>query len=213
MTFAELQTDVFRRLREATTSGVYFSTEDIKEAINAGYMELSDASEWYEEALEIDLLKDRPYYDLFALIGAIFLSIKPAFDESANRWLIPSTVRALDGNDRQWDRVQGRPARIFMRGLRWLGLYPKTNADGTLVKLYYTRLPEFLCEPGDEPGFPEAYHDGIVQFALADLYAQDGETALAVAAWQTYLGFETQLQQWVDGRMRRPLTRVLGGVS
>lgn len=39
MTFAELETDTFRRIREATGSGVYFSTNDIRDAINAGCRE------------------------------------------------------------------------------------------------------------------------------------------------------------------------------
>lgn len=211
MTFAEIQAEIRRRVRESTDSGIFFSTEDIKEAANAGYMELSDATEWCEDAREIDLLKDRPYYDLFTLIGAFFLSIKPAFDEETSRWLVPSTVRALDGNDRRWERVVGRPVRLFMRGLRWLGLYPRVNADGTTIKVYFTRLPEMLCDDDDEPGFPEAFHDGIVEFALADLFAQDGETGHAVAAWKEYLTVEARLQQWVDGRLQRPLTRVLGG--
>lgn len=213
MTFAEMQTEVFRRLREASCSGVYFSTYDIQDAINAGYMEASDATEWLEEYLEIDLLKARPYYDLFTLIGCNFLSIKPIFDEGSNRWLRPSNVRGLDNCDRRWERVVGTPQRFVLRGLRWLGLFPRTNADSGVEKLYYTRLPEPLCADDDEPGFPEAYHTLCVDFALADLWAQDAESKLALGAWGDYLEGEGKLQLWVNGREARPLTRVLGGTG
>lgn len=214
MTFAELQADTHRRIREASGSGVYFSVEDIKAAINAGYMELSDATEWLEEFYDLDLLKGRPYYDLFATIGPGFLSIKPAFDTERNRWLQPVAVRALDGNDRQWERVVGTPQRIFMRGIRWLGLYPRTNAEGVdRVRQYHTRLPEFMCHDDDEPGFPEAYHIGCGDFARAELFAQDGETKLALAAWNDYLAVETALEQWVNGRTQRPGVHVFGGGS
>lgn len=213
MTFLELQQETHRLLREADCGGIYFSTEDIREAINAGYMELSDSAEWLEESLEIELLKSRPYYDLFTLITCGFLSIKPALDENRHRWLLPSTVRGLDGNDRRWERVVGTPQRIFLRGLRWLGLYPRTNADGDRLKVYYTRLPEPLCADTDEPQFPEAYHMGCVYFALADLFAEDGETKLALDAWTDYLAMEAGLQRWVDGRMDRPITRVFGAVT
>lgn len=214
MTKAELRTDVKRRLREASESGIYFADGDIDDAVNAGYMELSDAAEWFEEFLDISLLKDRPYYDLWSIIGPSFLSIKPAFDTSRHRWLQPVTVRQLDGNDRRWERVVGTPQRIFLRGLRWLGLYPRTNAEGAdTVRAYYTRLPEFLCQDTDEPGFPETYHVGCVYFALADLWAQDGETALALGAWTDYLAVESALTGWVQGRTDRPLMRVLGGMA
>ena len=213
MTFAELQTETFRRIREAVGSGVYFSTEDIKDALNDGYAELSDVTEWFEEYLEIDLLRRRPYYDLFSLIGRSFLSIKPAFDEQVNRWLIPSTVRGLDDHDRRWERVVGRPQRLILRGIRWLGLYPRTEADGTTIKVYYTRLPEPLCADDDEPGFPEGYHQGLVAYALCDLFAQDGESRLSEAAWAEYLGYEHQLQQWVQHRPSRPLMHVMGSAT
>lgn len=214
MTFAEQKADVFRRIREATGSGVYFSTQDIGDAINAGYMELSDASEWQEEFLDIALLKDRPYYDLWSIIGLSFLSVKPGFDTSRNRWLEPSTVRALDEQDPRWERVVGTPQRTFLRGIRWLGFYPRTHTEGTdRIRQYYTRLPEPLCEDDDEPGFPEDFHVGCQHFALADLFAQDGETRLALAAWQDYLAIETALIGWVQGRTDRPMVRIMGGGS
>ena len=213
MTFVELKDETFRQVREATGSGVYFSTDDIGAAVNAGYAELSDATEWCEEYVTIDLLKSRPYYDLFALIGCGFLSIKPGFHEDTNRWLIPSTVRALDGNDRRWERVVGTPQRVFLRGLRWLGLWPRTTADSGTLKQYYTRLPVPLCLDTDEPGFPEAYHIGCVHFALADLYAQDGETKRALGAWADYLAIEDSLMLWVNRKIARPHTPVLGGMA
>lgn len=220
MTLLEMRTEVKRRIREAsasvpeaTGSGVYFSDRDVDDAINDGYMEMSDQTEWFEETLDLSLVTSRPYYDLFSIIGCFFLSIKPAFDRQTNRWLVPSTVRGLDNNDRRWERVVGEPQRIFLRGLRWLGIYPRIHSDGNLIKLYYTRLPEPLCADTDEPGFPETYHDGCVHFAIADLFAQDAETKFALDSWQDYLFFETGLQQWVDSREDRPLTRILGSAT
>lgn len=214
MTFLELQTDTKRMIREATGSGIYFSDEDIRTAINDGYMELSDATEWLEEYYDLDLLVARPYYDLFSIIGPDFLSIKPAFDSERHRWLVPVAVRALDGNDSRWERVVGAPQRIFMRGIRWLGLYPRTNAEGTdQIKLYLTRLPVPMCEDDDEPGFPEAYHLGCEYYAMADLFAQDGETKLALDAWEDYLAVEAALNDWMNTRPERPLMRVFGSSS
>jgi hypothetical protein len=213
MTFAEMQVDVRRGVRELAPTDTYFSDEDIRDALNAGYMELSDASEWLEGFVDMPLLFDRPYYDLFSIIGPDFLSVKPAFDTARNRWLEPSTVRQLDLHDPRWERVVGTPQRIFLRGLRWLGLYPRIHAEGDTIRLYHTRLPVELCEEGDEPGFPEAYHIGCVHFAVADLFAQDGETRLALGAWKDYTEVETALIGWVQGRTDRPILRVFGAAT
>jgi hypothetical protein len=204
MTFLELKQDVARRLAEVN-GRVFWSNQDIGDAVNLGYAEMSDACEWKEAYLEVDLLNDRPYYDLFRLIGDSFLGIRPIFDEQTNRWLIPSSARQLDTNDRRWERVTGEPQRCFLRGLRWLGLYPRIQSDVGLVKVYYTALPDPLVNDDDEPGFPEAFHGGIVDFALTDLFAQDGETAFALACWKDYLEQEARLSAWVNGRAADPL--------
>lgn len=215
MTWQEIQDEIASSLREPRSgqmSGIYFSEQDIQEAGNDGYMELSDECEWFEEQVGIALLKDRPYYDLFAIIGPVFLSIKPAFDELVTRWLLPSRVRGLDEADRRWEQTVGRPQRLFLRGLRWMGLWPRYETDDatTRIKTYYTRLPVPLCAPTDEPGFPEPFHMGIVYFALADLFAEDGETTLALENWTLYLEVEQGLRQWIQHRVTRPMHRVMG---
>lgn len=211
MTLAEMHADVKRRLHEASGSGVYFAYNDIRDALHAGYMEISDASEWCEQTLGIPILKDRQYYDLQTIIGPRFLSLKPVFDEATNRWLIPSTVRGLDTHDQRWERVTGRPVRHVMRGIKWMGVYGRETAAGTYLRASYTALPAPLCDDTDEPGFPAAFHVGCVYYALADLFAQDAESPLALAAWQDYLAIETALTQWVNDRIQRPQLRVMGG--
>lgn len=213
MTKLDLREETKRLIRESGCQGVFFADDDVDDAVNAGYHELSDACEWFEEKLDIDLLKNRPYYDLFAIIGPVFLSVKPAFESQSNRWLFPSTVRALDEGDRRWETSTNLPQRIFMRGLRWMGLWPKTNADGDgtyPTKVYYTRLPEFLCDLDDEPQFPEAYHMGCAHYAASELLALDGETRLALEQWANYLAHENGLSDWLNHRIARPIAPVLG---
>lgn len=211
MTLAELRADLKRRLDEASGSGVYFGTEDLNEAINAGYLELSDVTEWNEQSLGIPVLHDRQYYDLFSLIGPRFLSIRPIFDEQTSHWLIPTPVHTLDAGDPRWERVEGRPHRTFVRGLRWLGIYPRAlEADGTYLKVVHTALPPVMVEDTDEPGFPETFHVGCVLFALFDLFAQDGETQLAIQALKDYQAVEDALGAWVNRRMQRPDLVVMG---
>src|ERR1044072_2039469 len=128
MTKAELRTDVFRRLAEADPSRhVFWTVADVDTAIDETYAELADQTECYERAITIDLLSGRPYYDLRTVVPEAVLSIGPAYNETTNRWLIGSSVRDLDGADRRWERVTGTPQRTFLRGLHWLGLYPRVT--------------------------------------------------------------------------------------
>lgn len=212
MTYAQIKTEIRRRLAEATP-GVVWTDADVAEAANLGYAEISDATEWHEAWVDIALLNDRPYYDLRRLIGEAFLSIAPAFDRQTNRWLIPSAVRQLDAHDTRWERVTGEPMRIFLRGLWWLGFYPRIQSDVGRIKQYYTSLPDPLVNDTDVPGFPETYHGGVVDFALTDLWAQDGETALALAAFQAYLKTEADLLAWRDGRAGGPMLNGFTGTS
>ncbi len=73
------------------------------------------------------------------------------------------------------------------------------------MKQYYKALPTPLSEDDDEPGFHDAYHYGLVEYALFDLYAQDAESNLALAHWQAYLGYETQLYEFTQRRAGMPL--------
>jgi hypothetical protein len=209
MTFAEMKALVARRLAEVN-GRTFWTDADIAEAINLGYAELSDSTEWNEQHITLDLLNDRPYYDLRTIIGDRFLAIRPALNIDTRRWLIPTVPRTLDMHDRRWERVMGEPQRFVLRGLWWLGLYPRVQADAGTVTLWDVELPDPLVHDDDEPGFPAAYHLGCVDFALSDLWAQDGEVTWALGAWQSYLATEAALQQWVDHRGFTPAMRGLG---
>ena len=212
MDFGSLKVEVGRRLAEV--QGRLFWTEaEIGEAVNLGLQELADSTEFYEQHLDIELLNDRAYYDLRHVIGPDFLALRPAYNEQTNRWLIPSTVRHLDAHDRRWERVTGEPQRIVLRGLWWLGLYPRVQADAGRIRQYYVALPPALVEDEDEPPIPEAFQEALIDFGLADLFAIDGESAFALAAWARYLAGEADLAAWVEHRAADPMRHGFEGVT
>lgn len=212
MTFAEMRAEVLRRLAQGSPQ-VAWTTDEIDTALNDGYLELSDASEWNEEYLDIDLLQDRPYYDLRTIVGCGFLAPGAAFDRQTNRWLLPTAVRQFDAHDRRWERVTGEPQRILTRGLWWVGYWPRLQSEVGSVKQYYTSLPKRLCLDDDEPGFPEVYHEGCVDFAMVELWAQDGETTLALLAAAKYQQVENDLVSWVNERASDALVHGYGSVG
>jgi hypothetical protein len=201
MQFSELKSEVFRRLNESASSPTFWLEADVEESLNEGYAEISDSAEWYEEYFVIPLLAKLQYYDLRTLLPDTFLAPKRFFNQTTNEWLAPVALRELDFHTtRQWETVTGEPQRTLPRGMWWLGMWPKAPSDSGKVKFYYSAIPASMTEDADEPGFPQEYHKYLIEYALYDLLAQDGETKKALVHWQTYLEGERLLQASVGSR-------------
>jgi hypothetical protein len=210
MTFAQIKTDVFRRLRESSSAPVFWSETDVEAAINDAYMELSDQTEWNETSETVDLLSSRPYYDARTYLSPNVLTVGRAFNVTTNRWLEPTVPRDLDPYDARWERVTGQPQRIMVRGLFWFGYWPQVTSDTGTIQQFYTVLPDALDDDADEPGFPDTLHEALVEGALFELFSQDAEPGLASQAWERYLHYEAALSAWVNNRLSVPQMRNYG---
>jgi hypothetical protein len=213
MTLAALRAEVRRRVLEVAGAPVFYTDADIDVALNSAYAELSDSSEWYETWQDIDLLNNRPYYDARTLLGDALLAPGAAFNRTTNRWLLPTSIGELDRHDRRWERVVGTPSRIIVRGLWWLSYWPRVQAATGTIKQYFTALPPALVNDTDEPGFPETFHNALVDGALVDLFSQDAEATWALTAWATYLKTEADLIQWVSERASSAAIHGFGGTA
>jgi hypothetical protein len=193
MTKAEIRSEVRRRLRESLSNPVFWLDTDIDVAVQEGYDEISDSSEWYETYQTISILEDRPYYDMRTQCRDRFLVLGKAFNETTNRWLTPAVPRDLDLTDNRWERRVSEPERVMVRGIWWVGYWPFKGVATGKIKQYLVGFPPRLDEDDDEPGFDERFHQGLVEYALFDLFAQDSETDLAWAAWKEYERYESML--------------------
>jgi len=206
MTFGDLKTEVFRRLRETEASPVFFTGTDVANALNEAYHEISDASEWFEIWRTIDLRHTRPYYDVRTIFPEFeVLTPGAAFHDDTSRWLIPADTADLDRGILRWARTLGQPQFVTRRGLWWIGYWPIIGAEAGTVRQYATALPPALVDDADVPGFPEPFHLGLVEYALADLWPPSGEPTKGVAAWAAYLGYEAGLIEHVGRRGMVPL--------
>lgn len=199
MNFGELKTEVFRRLEENSVSPVYFSPDDVGDAINEGFEELSDATEWYETNNPVNLAVDTIYYSLSSLN---ILTPKQAYNNQNNRWMVWTTVDRLDGRYRRWEAAGGEPDWIFTRGVWHLGTFPVPQAAGGTLTLYHTAMPTLLSADGDTPGFPQEFHYALVDYALYDLLCQEAEVAKALKFWERYQAKETALKRFVAARAK-----------
>lgn len=195
--------EVLRRLRESSSTPIFWSDRDISASINQGYAEISDASEWDERNDTITLPTNNiPVFDVRQFTSREFLVAGPAYNANTSRWLIPGSIREFDLSDRSWEDRVAETEYFMVRGLWWLTYWPYSTRS---IKQYYVSVPPYMTAASEEPGFPEQFHYGIVEYAVFDLWAQDGETDLAYAAWREYLGYEVALTAWVNDRLRTPM--------
>ena len=207
MNFGQMQTEVRRKLNES--SATFWTDDDIKEALNDGLEEISDETEWYEREATIQTTANRLYHDLRTVLPDTFLSLRRVWNATVQRWMYPTTPREMDGSRSQWELVHGEPHNVFMRGLFWLGQWPKRNVDDGRSRVVYTALPLALEDDEDSPAFPQEFQRGIVEYALSDLLSQERETAKAIAHWKEYLVYQEALRRWVNGRQSLARLEVL----
>lgn len=206
MTRAEIREEVRRRIRESVASPTFWTDEDIDVSVNEGYMEMSDASEWYERFQVIDVLARRPYYDMRTQLRRGFLVAGPAYNMTTSRWLFQVSSSDLGINDIQWELRVSEPEFFMVRGLWWIGYWPVKGAESGTIKQYFIGLPPPMTQDDEEPGFFDLFHHGLVEYALWDLFAQDAEADLAYAAWKEYLAVEAKLIAYQGKRAGIPHT-------
>ena len=207
MTLAQLRSEVRRRLDEVNAN--FWSDAYVDTAINDGYAELSDASEWNEKSATVTTYANQVWYDATKLTGDEFLSPRACQNPTTKYWLQGSDPLYMDTQVHpRWENIQSQPEYILMRGLFTIGFAPKVNANSTLT-LYYTAMPAALSAAADVPGFPQEFHYGIVEYALYDLLCQDAETDKALIHWKQYQEYEGALVARVNDRTARPRVTTL----
>ena len=211
MNFSEMQAEVRVRIDEATAN--FWSDADIQDSLNEGYMEISDATEWYERKANVPMWKNRTYFDMRELLPDTYLAAKRCQNNTTDHWLVPTTIRAQDKIYAQWERTSGEPEYFFTRGIYWIGFYPKPDDDNGSARLYYSALPPAMSSDTDEPQIPEEYHMGIVAYAVYDLLAQDAETQKALQWFAEYQMYESNLNEYVSGRLKKDKVNIVGNRS
>lgn len=194
--------EVARRIEESTGSPAFWALADIKASINRGYRETADVAEWNETSASLSLTANTTYYNLSTIIsnGTRVLSVRRIYNDQTSKWLDPRDVLDFDRQYRQWENTTGEPGQFIIRGLWWLRFDRYKTATSGTVTVYYTEVPADLSADGDTPAFPQEFHYGLVDFAVADLLFQDAETKKGLKFWMRYKVAEDGLKRYANQR-------------
>jgi hypothetical protein len=202
MNFGEMQEQVFLVLNENQSSPTYWTEDDVKKALNDGYAELSDETEWYERYSTVSMLSGRTYLDLRGVLPHTLLAPRRNINNQTGRWMLPVNVSDLDYRAYvQWERSKGEPQNFFMRGLWWMGFFMQPTQDGGTVRLTYSSIPDEMVDDEFSPQFHEEYHWAIVYYAIYDLFCQDAETDKAMYWWNQYVKVQDDFKKYVQQRV------------
>jgi hypothetical protein len=176
-----------------------WGSSDIRASLNEGLAELADATEFHEKVETVDLLMLQRYYDTRTLLPG-FLVAGPAFNQTNNRWLFHYTTHDLESWDLRWEERIAEPEALVARGLWHIGYWPMKGVATGTIKQYYKGLPDEMEDDDDVPPLHSSHHYALVEYALWDLFAQDGEVDLAWAHWKSYLEYEAKVTAFMFGR-------------
>ena len=179
-------------------------------------MELADATEYYETSFTVSKTASTQYYDLSstsvysAAATNPVLTVRRVFNVETNTWLSFIDVRDMDLERRQWEDNTGEATRFLIRGLWWLGLYPKPSATSGTVTVFASTLPTALSADASTTGLPQEYDLALVEYACYDLLCQDGEFGKAMRYYGKYLQKQEGLRKFVLQRSVKDRVGALG---
>jgi hypothetical protein len=202
MTYADLQTELFRRLEESQSDPDYWELPEILEALNDGWQDYGQHSLWYKTAVKFALQHNITYYDLRDFPDEL-VRIDRLWFENTEQWIEPTTVKLLEVKYRRWEAQDGSvPLRWFMRGAFQLGIWPKIQIGDSshaspIVEMHARAIPPVLGPDDYTIPFPEEWQEGLLLYALYELKSQEGEVDAALRFWDQYVIKREGFTAWV----------------
>lgn len=200
------------RTRYEAESTVRWSDTPIVAAINDGLEDLSEASRFYERHISVPLGNLRSYYDLRGWMPETALGVTSVWNTSLNSWLEPTGIEKLGS---RWERSTGTPLSFFMRGLFWMGVWPKPATSGTgYLRIYFAGYaPKFTSSQSVLRDLPDDLITCLEDYALYELSAQDGESDRALLHFADYDARSKQFAAFIDRRIVRARNLQMGVID
>lgn len=171
---------------------------DIILAINEGLDDLSEVSRFYERHVSVPVGNLRTYYDLRGWLPESALGVTSVWSDVIEDWLFPCSVSQLRT---RWEQSTGPSRQFFMRGLFWMGVWPKPETASGTLRVYFSGFaPHFLHGQSVLRDLPDDYVVALEEYAIYSLAADDGESTRALRHFEDYAKKALELADHVERR-------------
>lgn len=198
MNRVELQT----RLQNNFNNSVYYSTDDLNQAIQDGLDEIVPFTGCVYKSAVLPFTQFTTYYDLLTLlpdyVGAIAL-----FNSTIRRWMWPTSLRKLNQIRIDWDVCYGTPEYFVPINHRYVAIYKKPGAAhyGNLIVFYIASAPT-LGDSTEIP-LPDEYGTVLEDYCKADLWEQAQEWGKAGVELKNYIESIGELHTLMKSKRNR----------
>jgi hypothetical protein len=126
-------------------------------------------------------------YDL-GWIGPDVMAPWRVWDLTRTQRLAAVSMRDLDHEHARWPTVFGEPDYWFPVSWDTFGIWPGTATGGGVLRVDYLAWPRTLLDDGDEPDWPRADHDALVDYGEYEGRLARWEAMPALEAWGRFQG-------------------------
>ena len=209
ISFGELEGRA-RILYEAQSS-VRWNRDAFLRAANEGLDELSEATRFYERNATVPLKGNQTYYDLRGFWPEDAFVVNSVYSNVQQAWLTPIGIRDL--KVQRWETVTGDPRRFIIRGLFWMGVYPRPSGHVGSLRVYFASLAPHFRDTYSvlTADMPDDFVSALEHYILYDLSCRDGETKKAFGYWADYQTDEMALKAFVADRLSSRAGALSGG--
>lgn len=176
-TFTQLIDAVEERLDENTTTSVFYTNDEIKNAINRGlrlFCLLTLVNE--KVAQTFNLSANTNFYDISSQFSDFLVPLRV---KAGNSRVLPVQSHELDLRFGNWEATTGTATHYTMKGLYLFGVYPKPAGAGSTLSITYAAEPATLSAGSDVPEIPAEFHQYLIDYAIYRLRWKEGGQELA----------------------------------
>ncbi len=195
MTLIELQTRTLQRLDEDTAGQGYFSSAEVRAALNEGQRIFQLLTLCLESSGTQALDAGVSFYRMLSVFSDWLLPLRVRVHGTGGAKLDPAHLADFDALNPSWENEAGTPERYSHNGLDLLAIHKRPSGTGTSLDWTYARMPARMVSESATPEIPEENHLDLIDYAIPLCRAKEGGAA--------FLGSLVYFDRFLEAAMKK----------
>jgi hypothetical protein len=189
MTRSEIRLRALAALNDP--DGVATTASQVATSINEALEVLAEETSAITRTAYLALQPGTGYYYLDGIAPDLLAPLR-IWGHPRETRLTPISMVELDDYMRTWPTATDTPRAWFPVSWDLLGIWPVPSAGGGVLRIDYAAWPRPLLDDDDEPEWPQADHDALVEYAVLEGLLQRWDARAAVEWWTRFQGRHRQ---------------------